>query len=218
VSLNRGWRAVVCVASGPSFTVEQAALIEGARAEGRVRVIVVNDNYRRLPNADVLYAADHNWWRVHIDNVRFGFAGERWTQYESQRCETAKIREELAQAKSFGCRLIDMKRGIELLPLELDRISCGANSGFQALMLARHFGARRIILVGYDMQRDGGREHWFGPHPKGLSNGDPRQWVKHFEAVAATLAAEGIMVINCSPSTALRGFPRADLSAALSDL
>jgi hypothetical protein len=194
-------------------------LIESARVEGRVRVIAVNDNFRRLPNADILYAADLNWWRANIDDVRCGFAGERWTQYDGERLERSpQVKADCAEARALGCKLIDMKRGVALLPLAEDRISCGANSGFQALMLARHFGARRIILVGYDMQRTGGAAHWFGQHPKGLSNGDPRHWVKHFEATAAPLAAEGILVINCSTSTALRGFPRADLSAAISDL
>lgn len=203
--LDRGWGVVVVVASGPSFSVEQAELIAAARADDRCRVIVVNDCYRRLPNADALYAADRSWWRLHIDAVRAGFTGECWTQDERAAAE-------------FGLQRVEMIRGNGLLPIADSRITCGSNSGFQALMLARLFGARRIVLVGFDMQRTAGLKHWFGDHPKTLSNGDPRSFITHFDVVAQALAAESTHVVNCSEATALRCFARADLAATLKQL
>lgn len=94
----------------------------------------------------------------------------------------------------------------------------GANSGFQALNLAVHLGARRIVLLGYDMQRTGGLSHWHGDHGRGLNNPSEHnfaRWRRQFEEAAPTLAAAGIEVVNCSRATALTCFPRMDLHAAL---
>ncbi len=197
-------RTVVCCASGPSFSEAQAAIISEARRVDLCRVVVVNDNWRRVPMADVLYAADLKWWQRDIEAIRAaGFAGELWTQQK----EAADL---------YGLRHVAMTRGNGLLARGDPRISCGSNSGFQGLMLARLlFAPQRIVLVGYDMQRTGGALHWFGPHAGGLANGEPRTFVQHFAAVAPALAAEGTEVVNCSIASALTCFPRADLAACL---
>ena len=53
-------RPCVVVASGPSLTAED---VDYCRE--RAAVIVVNDNYKLAPWADVLYAADPEWWDLH---------------------------------------------------------------------------------------------------------------------------------------------------------
>ena len=79
--MDRSWPVVVCAASGPSFSESQAQRIIAARAADKCRVIVVNDSYRRISTADVLYACDATWWDVHLAAVQAsGFAGELWTQ------------------------------------------------------------------------------------------------------------------------------------------
>src|SRR5690606_16993842 len=53
----------------------------------------------------------------------------------------------------------------------------GKNSGVGAISLAAHWGARKIILLGYDCQLTGGRAHWHEDHPKGLGNaGGVKDW------------------------------------------
>lgn len=194
------WSTVVCIASGPSVTAEQCEHAEAARARGSCRIIAVNDSWRLAPAADLLYAADHTWWALHFDAVSRLFAGARWTTSEQAAFE-------------HGLRYIPSELGCKLFPP--GKISRGGNSGFQAIMVARHLGARRIILLGYDMQRTGDRAHWFGDHPRPLTNGNPKYWVDRFNDVAPLLAAEGIEVINCSAATALRCFPKLHLSEAL---
>lgn len=210
---------VVCVASGPSRTPEQAALVERARAAGKCHVIVCNRAWEALPNADVLYAADEPWWTA----PEFGqralaeFAGECWTV-------------SAAAARRFGLCLaqITSKPGASRQPFVLHS---GSNGGYQLLGLARHFLMRdpdpqkRIILVGYDMQHTGGRRHCHEDYPsrivvegKSLSFGNSnsvRSWAKNFPALAADLAAEGIEAINCTTHTALTCFRRGDLREVL---
>lgn len=91
----------------------------------------------------------------------------------------------------------------------------GGNSGAGALSLALTGGARRVLLLGYDCQRTGGRTHHHGDHPRGLGNaGSMGKWPAQF---ASLKIPEDRVVLNCSRATALTCFPRANLDAALAD-
>lgn len=88
------------------------------------------------------------------------------------------------------------------------------NSGAGAVALAASIGAQRIILVGFDGQKTGGRAHWHADHPEGLGNaGVVAEWPGHFRALAREL--KGIDVVNCTRETALDAFPRRDLGEVL---
>lgn len=190
----------VCVASGESLSLAQCAEVAVARRAGRCRIIVVNDNWRRIPDADILYAADRAWWRKYIGDVNLGFHGERWTVDDRA-------------ARDYGLTYVLSRAGTRLQSIKEKRIALGSNSGFQAMMLSRMLGARRIILIGYDMQG----EHWFGRHPDGLANGKAETYIKYFDAVAPQLAAEGIDVANCTITTALTCFRRSTLADEFRD-
>lgn len=95
-------------------------------------------------------------------------------------------------------------------------IHFGENSGFQAINLAYLFGATRIILLGFDMQRTDGKEHWHGNHPSGLNRHSPfEKFAKNFDALSKDLEAEGVEVINATRQTALKCFKRKNLEEAL---
>ena len=193
----------IVVASGPSLTTEQCAQVAAAQSAGKCHVIVVNDNWRLLPDADVLYAADGRWWRHHWPAVSAGFRGEMWT------CKRET-------AKQYGICHIDStprRAGLSRTP---GLIHEGGNSGYQAVGLAYHFGVTRIVLIGFDMQhRPGDPPHWFGKHPQGLSNaGGVKDWAPRFNQLADDLRAEGVELLNCSLRTALT-VPRCDLAEAL---
>ncbi|MND92844.1 hypothetical protein D3C80_850180 [compost metagenome] len=88
------------------------------------------------------------------------------------------------------------------------------NSGAGAVSLAAHWGAERIVLLGYDCQRTGGRSHWHGDHPTGLGNaGSLDKWPAQFRELSRHLAH--LEVINCSRETALAVFPRRPLGEVL---
>ena len=96
------------------------------------------------------------------------------------------------------------------------RIGWHRNSGAGAIAAAAHFGASRIILIGYDCQHTGGKTHWHGSHPRGLGDaGSVHKWPAQFARVAREL--KGIEIINCSRETALTCFKRARLEDVLSE-
>jgi hypothetical protein len=96
-------------------------------------------------------------------------------------------------------------------------IGWGGNSGFGAINLAVQFGARRIILVGFDMRIDKGI-HWHGPHKGGLTNPNAKnveRWRRVIEEAAPILGALGVEVINASPVSALGAYPKMSFTEAI---
>jgi hypothetical protein len=86
-----------------------------------------------------------------------------------------------------------------------------SNSGAACISLAVAAGASRVIMLGYDCQHTGGVTHWHGNHPKGMTNArGTDKWHEKFAELSAD--AEGVEIINCSRTTALRCFPQGDLA------
>lgn len=71
------------------------------------------------------------------------------------------------------------------------------------------FGAKRLLLIGFDMRRVNGLQHFFGSHPGAMNkDSDYPVWVRYFDAIARDLKEMGVEVINCSPASALYQFPK----------
>jgi hypothetical protein len=187
-------------ASGPSLTEEVAARLEGCN------VIAVNDAYRLLPFAQMLYACDSAWWSVH--NGCPGFKGEKWSSHGA--AGRVRHNDKSAAAAKYGLKLVAGQDGVGF-SFEPDVIHYGSNSGFQAVNLALLMGARRIILVGFDMHGT----HFFGRHPAGLRNTTShKNFIRAFERAAKLLPPE-IEILNATPGSALRCYPMMDLNDAL---
>lgn len=189
------------IASGPSLTAEDVNLLRGQR------VLCINDNYRLAPWAEVLYACDEIWWDRHHDQPELmAFCGR-------------KITRDQEASKKYGIEYI---KSVDEPGLSGDStyIHEGSNSGIQAINLACHFGARRIVLLGYDMQATRGKAHWFGEHAWHDQNRVRDHWHKwlwRYERVAEDAARMGIEIINATRETALTCFPRKPLSSLLPD-
>jgi len=184
---------IACLGTGPSLTQADVDYVRG-RATA---VIAVNDAVKLAPWAEVLYAADTKWWYWHrTDQAVLGFQGLKIALTPSaQRFPGVQVLRNTGDA------------GLDLRP---DCLRAGRNSGYQAINLAVHLGAARIVLLGYDMQ--GG--HFFGHHPD--QSGPPfALCLKRFQTLVKPLAAIGVEIVNCSRRTALTCFPCRPLEEAL---
>ena len=142
------------------------------------------------------------WWRWHQGAMTF--RGRKYALEASDRRwpEGAGIQ----VLKNTG------ERGLELDPTGLRH---GRNSGYQAINLAVHLGAARIVLLGYDMQAArSGRSHYFGDHPD-RSKPSFSACLMLFETLVEPLQRLGIAIVNCTRETALTAFPRQSLREAL---
>lgn len=173
-----------------------------------VPVIAVNDAWRLLPFADVLYAADNQWWEHHRGCP--GFEGERWSAHSTPDNDKTDA------ALRYGIRLVhgSHKQGFAFNPAV---VRYGPNGGYQAINLAIHMLGRfgRIILTGFDMRVVEGRRHFFGDHPPPMHREtDYRKWLPAFDS-AARMLPSGIEIVNATPGSALKCFPAMELAAAL---
>ena len=95
-------------------------------------------------------------------------------------------------------------------------IHFNSNSGAQALNLAVLWGAKRLLLVGFDGGLVGGKDHFFGSHPKSLRNNSPYPtFVRNFESIAADCKRLGVAVVNTSVGSHIKAFPKLPLADAL---
>lgn len=197
------WERCIVAAPGPSLTEEVAQQCRG------VPVIAVQDAYKRIPWADVLYGCDALWWEHH--NGCADFAGEKWSSHDPDTNDKTEARDR------YGVHLVEGRPGVGFS--FDDWIHYGSNSGFQAINLAIHFGCTRILLCGFDMRSIDGRRHFFGGHPVelGRSDGDYERFIPTFET-AAKLLPPHVEVINVTPGSALRCFPMGTLDGALTEL
>lgn len=103
---------------------------------------------------------------------------------------------------------------------ETGLIGAGGNSGFQALNLALQWGARRIILVGFDMV-DEAKVHWYGRNRWPMANNPNhtnfKRWKNAFERSLPTLKNIGADVVNASPQSAVQAFRKVSIGQALSE-
>ncbi|MFT0533935.1 hypothetical protein ACMHYJ_14070 [Castellaniella hirudinis] len=127
---------------------------------------------------------DRAWWQRHIDEVKAVFCGALLT----------------SAVHCYGAQ----------------RISCEEyrNSGAGAIVSALKFGAKKVILLGYDCQKTGGVAHWHVDHPKGLGNADSiDRWPAIFDRVRRNFPAANI--VNCTQQTALTQFPLSNIEDEL---
>lgn len=158
--IQQDWagETVVIIGGGPSVTMEQ---VEQVRQSGH-KVIVINDSHKIAPWADVLYAGDIKWWNWHDGAPDFkglkiglrycadtnGLEG-KWTEDIHPDVKSlAYHRARLDPAKTDGSIIND---GISVVP---GVVISGKDSGYVAIQIAIQMGARKIILLGYDMKAE----------------------------------------------------------------
>lgn len=186
---------VVCIASGPSLTPDDVAY-----CRDRARVIAIKDAVRLARWADVLYGSGGDlgqWWKTYGPGL--SFAGLRYTM----------------DPKAAAYATVLRNDGTNGLCTDPGGLRTGKHSGYAAINLAVHFGAAKVVLLGYDLQPSGSRDHWFGahdyPHPP-----IPYQALRElFPSIMAPLATLGVALVNASRETALDCVPRMTLEEAL---
>jgi len=191
----------VCIGGGPSLNQDQIDLVYKAHKESSIKVIAINNAYQVAPWADVFYACDSIWWQWHYEESK-DFDGLRVTISREAKKRYSDLIWIEGEAHDQG------------LSKRQDSIVNGKIGGYQAIGLAVNFGAKKILLLGYDMRSIDGASHWHGDHP----NFQRPVWdnrIDHFKNMIPDLSKRDIEVINCSPGSALDAFKMGDLEEEL---
>lgn len=184
----------VIIGGGSSLTPKDVAYVHG-----KARVIAIKEASQLAPWADALYAADPKWWKYYEGAP--DFQGLKYT-IEPQPIIWPKVH--ILRNTGDG--------GLELDPTGL---RTGFNSGYQAINLAVHLGAAKIVLLGFDCWTGPhGQQNWFRKPGLHLASPYPL-FLQAFATLAEPLAALKVEVLNASRFTVLSTFPRVNLEEAL---
>lgn len=196
-SVPRMWEGetIAVLASGPSMSREIA---DQVRAAG-LKAIAINTTFRLAPWADLLHASDHRWWdKYHKETEAIEFAGLKTA------CERTSFKDVNVLTSTGSTGFDD----------DPSHVRSGGNSGYAAIHIAAHAGAKRILLLGYDMHGD----HWHGRHPEPLRNaGDGifNRWLTWYDTLSPELTKRGIEVVNCTSGSHLKVWPIQPLEQAI---
>jgi hypothetical protein len=123
----------------------------------------------------------------------------------------------LAQNPVIGIKAVQRSRKSTGIDPNRDKISWNRHTGGSALNLAVHFGARRILLLGYDMKLGKDGSHWW--HTKHKSQPRDNIYKTRFLPAYTTMATDlerlRVEVINAGPDSDMEVFPRMTLAEAL---
>lgn len=193
-------RAVAIIASGPS------AKIAGVEhLQGRITTLAIKRNVELAPWSEAVYGCDFPWWRSvrglpDFDGWRFAYDARACDQFGVQ---AVKIPDPKCDRLLFG---------------ETGAVGAGGNSGFQATNLAVQFGAKRILLIGFDATDRGG-VHWYGRNGWAGGNNPSehnfRRWKTALEAAEPDLRARGVEVVNASLQSAIQAYRKVGVTETL---
>jgi hypothetical protein len=161
-----------------------------------------------VPWADVLFFADYSWWKRDEAAILQVWHGSRIVTSNRQGRKDPR----LLPLEITG------QIGLERRP---NGLRSGGNSGHQAMNLAYHFGARRIVLLGFDQKTDDRVTHahggYAGSHVSEVMYRDHQRHVfqmvmtPNFERIGRELLKEGVEVLNACPDSAIPWFEKIPL-------
>ncbi len=166
------------------------------------RVIAINRAHEVVPDADVLYWTDAQFYRWYQKEIE-AFKG---LKVASKPCGTDKS--DIIVLRGLNTRSIDLRPGY---------ICHGNNSGYGAINLAMKLGAKRIYLLGYDMSSDVGATHWHNGYARKHNHNIYKRLFAYFEALKNMLPQLEVEVWNANPDSRLNVLQKCTLESALLD-
>ncbi len=172
------------------------------------RVIGVNQAYELGPWVDVLFFGDFRWWRWNEDDIAERFGGLIVSCAKAGHLHGIPRIKMLARSNGHG-----IWTGAK------NRVAWNLNTGGAAINLAVHFGAKRIVLVAFDMKQDqekglNGGNNWHGKHGRfNTPKADiyEAKFLPTFEYIKKDLDELGIECVNATPNSELETFPLTSL-------
>jgi hypothetical protein len=168
-------------------------------------IIAVNDSAIHLPRYDIVVSMDRLWTEYRFDVLR-----ERRKLAWLRRSAVQNLESRFPWLHVFECD----HESTEFVDLP-DMLN-GTNSGFCAFNLAYQMRPKRIVLFGFDMNRDkNGGAYWYESYPwtnkaGGTSTRKYQNWAREYFSAAGKCKAAGIEILNASPSSAIEVFPKTD--------
>lgn len=189
---------VFVLGGGPSLTGFDARCLSGRR------VIAVNCAFR-LGQFDVMFYGDPQWpdkYGKGLDE----FGGLKVTVREEHQ-NRRDVRVVFRDGHSMG------------LSKSPGKLHWNLSSGACAINLATLLGAGKIILLGFDMKQQGGRDHfhrdYFHADGTHAAMAKYETMLIRFPSIAADLTKMSIPCLNACPDSAIECFPKCTIEESL---
>jgi hypothetical protein len=195
-SIPREWEGETAVIYGGGPSLSRADV---DYAKTRFRRIACNDAFLLDPECDVLCWCDARWflWNKHELRQHTGKYKIAWRHVPQISGTTIHL---LVQEKDARSLSVDPRKVV------------ANNTGQGAINLAYLFGAKRILLLGFDMKPVQGQANWHTRHREPSDSARLKSvFAPAIAKTAEMLKAEGVEVINCTRGSALTCFPIADI-------
>jgi hypothetical protein len=188
------------VGGGPSLIGFDFGQLRG------LNVIAINRAYEFIPDAPILWFTDWQFLLAHQAGLE-GHAARFKCSAEWD------IPDFSLPAWATKFRFTGLT-GFDPRP---DCLRHGNNGGYTAMHLGAHAGASALILLGFDMQHGSkGESHFHGGH--GLMHVEQsltQVMLPYFKTLKPGLDERSIAVLNASPESALRVWPRCSIQDGL---
>jgi len=165
-------------------------------------VIGANNSFL-LRDVDILYFGDAKFYW--------------WNEKEIQTFKGLKITSD--QGIQHGNKSVNGQHKIKVVKIgkykglesRSNRIGWNRSSGAAAINVAIHLGAKKIVLLGYDMRVINGHKNWM-VHEKEQTNQNPYDYMLvGFTQVARQLGRFNCSVVNATPKSKIEVFPMVEL-------
>lgn len=158
-------------------------------------VIAINRAYEMLPNAQIIYFTDPDWWERHKNAiVEHGAALYRGR---------INRKPDIVHSKVFEFQLLAEQGWSD----DWGYLYHGINSTYAAVQVAAQLGFKKINLLGVDMKWRGKRTHWHSGHKRIDPQLIFQRFMHNFNGMVPELKKRNIEVININYDTALTCFP-----------
>jgi len=165
-------------------------------------VIAVNMAFKLGDWIDIVFFGDTGFWKAHKVDL---------LQFKGLRVSCANGDDQDMRIKYVKQITPNNPEHIKGICTKESMVCWNNNSGSAAINFAVHLGAKRIILLGFDMTLDGGNnQHWhkYYTSPLQTVKSTMKNHMKGFLDMAADLKRLGIECINANPDSKIEEFPR----------
>lgn len=162
----------------------------------RKKVIGINAAYTLGKWIDILFFCDSKFWKSHRD----GLTAHPATIY------TVNSKFEYTPVQGINHIHRDRKCRFGLTK-DTSMVSWNNSSGGCAISLAAHLGAKKIILLGFDMNDNGG-SHFHKEYDWLTAPAPFHKFMRPFTQIRKDADSRGIEIINASMESSLNCFPK----------
>lgn len=182
---------VYIIGGGPSLSQMNLELIHSKR------VIGVNQAFRLGPWIDVLYFGDCNFYDQNIRKGLQDYAGLMISSCQRIPEQGWPGVHRVKRSKPYGIN-VDKRNAI----------SWNNNSGASAINIAYWLGAKRVVLLGFDMHKEGDSHHWHSYYRDRGPKFDPyHRHLIGWPKIAEDAKSAGLEIINATPDSTITEFP-----------